>query len=425
MSISKRQTFYFYEIGLDLFYITDDCDELQQHPVFKKNTKTNNYYEAGQDYECSLEGLLKYREDFNIWVNEIVKSVNYRKYYQHRDAVFMTFNSKSTNIQKKLNIENVIFKEFLFIEKCSNGGLISVDKSILEKEIQVCGYDFSAFYPNLLGTDLGFEIPIKEGETVFSHEIDTNNLEYGIYNVKITSTHPEFYKIFSFSRHHYYTHYSIIFCQVNKDKFNINIEFLDGEHMIWSKDKVISSHTLFGDWFKHLSKLKTKYPENKLVKKLMSSLWGVLTQYDRIFKNEDDALKLDISEKLDTTFTKYKCINEKHYSTGFTYEIVKTENPYKTNLARLKPFLTSYARNFVANMILESELLNDVVRIHTDGICLNKGFCFQKDYKYFPKLELKTTGLLRFNNVNNYDKYCEECKEWILHKDKEHHKHWK
>ena len=60
------------------------------------------------------------------------------------------FNSKSTKAQKAVNMEDITIQEFNKIEKCSNGGLINVDWSILEQEIQCYGYDFSAWYANIL-----------------------------------------------------------------------------------------------------------------------------------------------------------------------------------------------------------------------------------------------------------------------------------
>ncbi len=41
-------------------------------------------------------------------------------------------------------------------------------------------------------------------------------------------------------------------------------------------------------------------------------------------------------------------------------------------LARMKVFLTEFARNYTTNLILSNNLQDRVVRIHTDGIVFNK-----------------------------------------------------
>ena len=51
-------------------------------------------------------------------------------------------------------------------------------------------------------------------------------LRYGIYNCSIKSSHPEFIKVFMFSKLNLYTHYSIEFAYRNKDKYDITIELI-------------------------------------------------------------------------------------------------------------------------------------------------------------------------------------------------------
>ena len=53
---------------------------------------------------------------------------------------------------------------------------------------------------------------------------------------------------------------------------------------------------------------------------------------------------------------------------------------------------------------MDNELLANLVRINTDGIVLNKEFDFSVGIPYYPKPEDKTTGLIKWNNVNNYVK---------------------
>ncbi len=85
------------------------------------------------------------------------------------------------------------------------------------------------------------------------------------------------------------------------------------------------------------------------------------------------------------------------------YEIIKSSNPYKNDLARLKPFFVSYCRRDVGDLIISENLVDNVIRIHTDGIALDKEHDFTHLF-YYPKPEEKTTGNISWSSVNSYDK---------------------
>jgi hypothetical protein len=423
--MQKREIRYFYEIDKTIFYITDTNDELQTKKAFQKDFFKHNYFEAGKEYETTLESLLKYRTDFNKWANTLSKfGIDYRKYYDHNNSVKNVFYSKSTKAQKQANMQDINIKEFNKIEKCSNGGLINVDLSIIEKEIQCWGYDFSSWYANLL-TNFGLKIPVRQGKLKQILKYDYNNLQYGIYNVSIVSEHPNFYKIFAKSQDNYVTHFTILMCHKYQKKFDIEITPLDGDCLVWEESDLIESSDLFGEWFVFMSDIKKKFPKNKLVKRLMSSIWGSLCQFNRTFKDEKEFWDLDVSEKDDESNTEYKLIKEKYYKEGTRYEVVKTNQPYVTKFGRIKPLLTSFSRCQMAEILIENKLLGSVIRLHTDGIVLNKPFDFADcGYAYYPIVEQKTTGKIIWHNVNNYDKYCETCNKFILHTDKSVHEHF-
>jgi hypothetical protein len=68
--------------------------------------------------------------------------------------------------------------------------------------------------------------------------------------------------------------------------------------------------------------------------------------------------------------------------------------------------MLSFARNYVGRLILDNGLIDNVIRIQTDGMVLNKPFDFNGDY--IPIVEGKTTGTIFWNNVNKYDKIDEK-----------------
>jgi hypothetical protein len=80
------------------------------------------------------------------------------------------------------------------------------------------------------------------------------------------------------------------------------------------------------------------------------------------------------------------------------YELQDTSKPYTYNI-RLKPFITAYGRNKTARVALR--MIDDVIRIHTDGIAFKKPINFELDNF---NAEKKTTGHIRFKNINNYER---------------------
>ena len=92
----------------------------------------------------------------------------------------------------------------------------------------------------------------------------------------------------------------------------------------------------------------------------------------------------------------YKNLDEQHFIC-----IDKNKGFYKSNY-RLKSFLTSYCRCKIANIILDNDLIENVIRIHTDGIVLDREFNFDPNLELIP--EEKTTGKIKIKNVNSLEK---------------------
>ena len=85
-----------------------------------------------------------------------------------------------------------------------------------------------------------------------------------------------------------------------------------------------------------------------------------------------------------------------HEDDRLNYKIIDVNKPYKYNI-RLKPFITAYGRIRTARVALEN--LDNVVRIHTDGIVFDKPITTDLP-NFIP--EKKTTGHIQFNSVNDY-----------------------
>ena len=96
-------------------------------------------------------------------------------------------------------------------------------------------------------------------------ELDYENLQYGIYKVKITCNDPNFRKLFAFSPKHHYTHYSLQYAYEQSERFNIQFELItDCDHNALVYNTLVESTKIFKSWFNYLITIKQKFPKNTL-----------------------------------------------------------------------------------------------------------------------------------------------------------------
>ncbi len=137
--------------------------------------------------------------------------------------------------------------------------------------------------------------------------------------------------------------------------------------------------------------------KNKLYKYLSSSLWGEIVRFNQIV----------VGDFHDLIYGDYNIRDHKAYEDRDVFYLLPKSKPYKHNLARLKPFLVALSRYYMCNLIYNNHIINNIIRIQTDGIVLNKQKEL-KDSKYAPVLENKSTGLIIWYNVNDNDRLKEK-----------------
>ena len=425
------------------YYITQESDDLKEINKMDMNTperkgiKSFECYKLYDDEELSRIDILKqFKIDFNNWSEEIrniydMNDYNYfdpQKYYTNKVMVIGFFKKYSYKILKKLNIKAVENDEAYIQTQPQGGGLCYLG----EKGGQECyGYDYSGFYPNILGNELlNFEMPIKKGKYQHYNSVDDlqklhrkKKLQYGYYYIKISSVHKDMKKVFSFSVNNCYTHTCLKFCFQYWNLYKITFEMIKIENNCYLYDEkdIIKSHIVFGDWFKQIKIFKDKLPKNRTIKHLSKSLWGHLTQYNRLYITNDEFISRD---DIGYTIDEGKEYYLKAHHNENSLEIIKSNDAFKSNLSRIKSFLPAFARDLTARTIIKNKIHENIVRVQTDGIVLNKPFTFQGDYIPIP--EDKTTGKIfwvssmeyyhKCNNVNceNYfkfskSKFCDEC----------------
>ena len=390
----------FYNENHKIISVSENSDEIITEEKETRDLQNYNYFEVMKGYKKTHDDLLRFKKDFIQWRNELLKyKINYSDYFNSANATFFNFRRFTTNIFKRSkikgyeNIEDIKLFEFLHFEKCFNGGLMTINKDFLNIEQEYFGFDFSSYYPNLISNSK-FEFPVRTGKLSKISDFK-NKLKYGIYHCKIICNNKQFNQIFAYSSENHYTHYCLNFCLKYKERFNIKLElFVDDDFncLIYETKDIIKSSSIFNEWFEKLNKIKSENPKNKLIKQLSSSIIGTLTQFNRqVIKSEEELNNLDISELLDEDETEYKLLSLEPSKNSYSIKVIPTNQPYKHNMARIKSFFSSFARVYMAKFIIENNILDNTVRILTDGILLNKNFDFS-NLEYYPKPETDKNG---------------------------------
>ena len=362
-------------------------------------------YEVFQGYEASDDGIKAFGKDFRLWCSELrfnkLKTLNidYKTYYSHPGAVQCVFKrlckGKFEHHQRIIKIENTYF------QKCFNGGL-----SYCTPGIHECyGFDFSGFYPSLLA-DMELMIPNKPGkESTFTKLPQGKKLKPGFYRVKITCNVENFKKIFAFSRDDIYTHTSLQYAMKHKKEFNVSINLIIDDQpnaYIYRTKDMEPCGGIFGKWHERLICLKKEFPKNKLIKHLTSSLWGHLTQYNKMNKTveelDDGKYDWGITDAREWKIVKHTIYDDRAY-----YTVASTTDPFKYAL-RIMPFLLAHARNKVGDVVLKD--IDHVVRVYSDNVTFNRNIEVG-----IPNMlpEGKTTGTIEWKNARFGKHICHKC----------------
>ena len=366
-------------------YDNGDFETLKYLP---STTECHNFH-LFKGYEANDEGLATYKKDFDTWCSELISNdvlnIEYTNYYCHYAAVEMTFKRLCKG--KYEHFEDIDRIEAKWIEGSHNGGLTYCNPGTY----QSFGYDFSSFYPCIMG-EYNFIMPNKKGIEIFLLE-KPDSFKLGFYRAKVSSNDANASKLFSFSKDSIYTNISLNHAL----ELNFNIELIiDDKPNAYIYEKGIRASSVFGVWLNKLMLIKKIFPKNKLVKHLLSSLWGSLSHSNNLTKTwkniQDEKLKVCITDEADYKITDYIWTNEQEY-----YKLQSMDKPYKYNF-RLKSFLTAFGRVKIAEVAQEN--IDDVIRVHTDGIAFKK----QMNLKITGLIaEDKTTGLIKYKNVNSYE----------------------
>lgn len=397
----------------------------------KKYIKKNNITE--KEYkELLKEALLSYSTTLICDRNDFLKSkklknkmdyfdntlqVDGKTYYKnHRRNTRLFFKmfmkDKDTKLYKYKDYESVYYDEYKWYKLCYNSGLIHLKEA--GKYYDTYGYDFKMSYPTDM-CNIKFRIPTKKGTEKTLKELPpVKYLSYGIYRVKITSNDENFKKSFMFSPNNGYESYTLKFAMKMAEKLDIKIELIqDGKPNAYTYDKkdLISGNKLFGNWYYRIKDLKEELPKNSIVKLLSSSAWGHINELRRIYKTEDEVLKMieegkrisNEGENMD-----YYIINIRDIKDRTLYELLDVKKPVYELPIRLLPFITGFSRVKMGELIEKQNLYDNIIRIQTDSITLSEKI--EHEIKGFDNFiyDKKISGDLEFFSINDYEKIIKE-----------------
>ncbi|CAN0408296.1 unnamed protein product, partial [Ectocarpus fasciculatus] len=266
----------------------------------------------------------------------------------------------------------------MWFKKCKNGGLMYLKEKGKYKDTY--GYDFKMSYPTDM-SDISFMMPTKRGkETIIRKIPEAKYISFGIYRVSILSDNEDFKKIFTINDNEYYTSYSLKFALKVQKKFDVKIKLIIDSKpnaYIYDRKDLISGNKLFGNWYNRLVELKKEMPTNGLIKLLASSGWGHLQETKLCYVDEPELIEMlnegkriaHKGENLDYIIADIKMIG-----TRTRYALINSKESVYDLPFRLLPFITSFSRAKMGNLINKYDVYDDVIRIQTDSITFAKEF---------------------------------------------------
>jgi hypothetical protein len=287
------------------------------------------------------------------------------------------------------NPEHISQIEMTWIENSTLGAIIFSE----EYEGEAWKYDVKSMYPSIMCSKL--LVPMKKGEFRKFTPDEFNSLKFypnGIYRTVVkASTDIKTNRLFRFNRLNYYTQISLTHALALG--FTIEIIIDDQPNcLLYSRDKCLRCDEIFSKFVAYMFDLKDKkVPMSKLI---LNMLWGALT--------ESDLKKITVDNTLDEEFIiddnmTIVQIQPSFLNNSTFIKYAHNDTYYKSNFARLKPFLLSKARSNICNIMLPYK--DSVVKCHTDSMLVAK---IPKDIKIGLKLgDLAYEGYYKHCIVKN------------------------
>jgi len=263
--------------------------------------------------------------------------------------------------------------EAVWIEGASRGHYDMITQTVYHKDLWA--FDQRSSYPSFLAEyQKDFYVPVKQGvyETLTQEQFERVNQSYGIFHCHVEGHSPRFMN----NQRGYYTHFDL---KIAKTEGLTITAIQDGQpnylHYVcrpggnYSEAHCVHGAEIFRELVDLLQSVKDDHPDCKIAKLIMSGLWGPVCQKNEewIFFDQDHPLV--IPPNYEAT-TETRVVDPTHWKV----KIQRKSSPYKTNLARLKPFILARQKLFMYEKVLKP-YWKYLVRIQTDGFLLNMPLC--------------------------------------------------
>ena len=424
-----------------VFYAYDDNKTFHcydgEKDYFNKRRPTKGY-EMLKGFNCtaSKEGLIEYFDKLQIASNELkdycedeLKDHCKRLLESEPNAFsFITPDGNNMSLMCRMfsilrrdkeelrkEYEHVTESEHDILSKMHGSGLMYGEKY----KGKSYGYDVSAFYGGIMGDNNRlhkFSFPVKRGEIITIDELPkkVGLIKYGTYHVKITSDDKKLRFLIGYSKHDWYDHYTLKRVMMLQYKFGYDIKITliqDGKPnaLVYDKSKLTLATDIFWKYFSVLKDAKDKLKDNPLPKLLINTLYGFQKiKYNPMHITRSKWMKMDEKKKL-----AYKIDIKRGYQNKEgedVYYALKRDRMYKYQLARMSFFLPCRGREYMSHAI--QPIINDIVRVHTDGI-ITKTNCddilkgkvkiWEKEDKYYgKKLIIKNATKIKIKHDGKY-----------------------
>jgi hypothetical protein len=257
---------------------------------------------------------------------------------------------------KHIQCDPIDEEESEFIENCRHGSIVFAE----EHKGLTYQYDFKSFYPYIM-SDNHILFPIKKGEFKTLSQKEFSELKFyqcGIYRCKIEVPNN---KLFRRNKNNYYTQIDLNRAKELGYKMKL---IVDGKpnFLYYDRKKMILGYHLFKDYVQLLFKMK----EDKVAgaKEILNILWGALGQIEtiKLHVGEDEELDIGNNRRIQSITPMGKG--------RLMVKIVKNDRIYRTNYARILPFLLAKGRMEMSRMV--EPHIEFVKRVYTDSMFTTK-----------------------------------------------------
>ena len=314
------------------------------------------YRRAECDATPLHEQLVALIADANILKDHTKGLINMHRVLNDKGAALFAFGKLSRMFDPPQPIGTA---EAVWIKHAKSGGLIyAANGTKLD-----CGwsYDLNKMYSGMLSS-AKFTVPCAVGVPKHMQKLPDAYVPYGIYKCRITNPKGVDTRLFRMPKKE-----TAFVCNTHFDlttarELGLQIELADGVNcLLFSAGRKTASH-LFKPFVDLMYDVHVKTGGMKRCKKIMNCLWGGLAETNR--------QKLDTTKCEELNLQDHDVVHVEPHDDGHLVLMESYSQPFKTNHARIAPFLTAFARRHMFLML--QPFTEHVFRIHTDGFVSDK-----------------------------------------------------